>query len=195
MPLPPAAAREELHLRGFRRADGLFDIEARMVDTKTHELRLGSGRVVTPGEPVHEMGVRLVIDDDLRVHDVAAATDAAPYGICREAPGSLDTVKGLRIGPGWSRAVRERLAGPLDCTHLTELLAPLATVALQTLALVREGRAPAQGASGSPSKIDSCYAYASHRELVQQRWPMHFQPEPAGTGDHSLRPRDVAAGS
>lgn len=45
MPLPPSVPRDELQLRrielrGFRRGDGLYDIEARMVDTKTHELTL-----------------------------------------------------------------------------------------------------------------------------------------------------------
>ena len=50
MPLPPSVPRDELHLRsiqlrGFRRSDGLYDIEARMVDTKVHEITLGDGRV------------------------------------------------------------------------------------------------------------------------------------------------------
>jgi len=42
MPLPPSAPRDELHvrrieLRGYRRHDGRYDIEARMVDTKTSD--------------------------------------------------------------------------------------------------------------------------------------------------------------
>ena len=49
MPLLPPVPRDELHLRrielrGYRRADGLYDVEARMVDTKTHELTLEGGR-------------------------------------------------------------------------------------------------------------------------------------------------------
>jgi hypothetical protein len=184
MPLPPASPREEMHLRrielrGFRRADGLFDIEARMDDTKQEPLRLDNGRVVPPAEPVHEMAVRLVVDADLRVVDVMACTDAAPYGVCREAPGTLDVIKGLRIGPGWSRAVRERLSGHRGCTHHTELLGPLATVAFQTLWQVRRAKAQAGNGLGKPAKIDSCYAYASHRELVRERWPMYFQDAPA----------------
>jgi hypothetical protein len=44
MPLPPSVPRDELHLRrielhGYRRHDGLYAIEARIVDTKTSELK------------------------------------------------------------------------------------------------------------------------------------------------------------
>ena len=29
-------------------------------------------------------------------------------------------------------------------------------------------------ANGRPLKIDSCYAYASHRDMVRVRWPEHY---------------------
>jgi hypothetical protein len=180
MPLStPTVTRERLHRRtitydGFRRDDGLFDIEAHIVDTKTQPLTVGTGRVVAPGEAVHDMAVRLVVDEDLTVVDVVACTDAAPQSICPEAPKTLERIKGLSIGPGWSKAVGERLAGRKGCTHLTELLKPLATVAFQTQWKLRENRPPAVDANGKPRKIDSCYAYASDREVVQRLWPMHF---------------------
>lgn len=183
MPLPPSVPREALHLRrielrGFRRVDGLYDIEAHMVDTKTETITVGGGRAVAPAEPIHDMSVRLVLDEDLNVLDIAACTDASPHGICQGATSTLQCLKGLRIGPGWSKAIRERLAGRKGCTHLTELLKPLATVAFQTLWKVRESQPAAVDASGKPRKIDSCYAYASNREIVQVRWPMHFEGAP-----------------
>lgn len=188
MPLPPSVQRDELHLRrielrGYRRDDGLFDIEARMVDTKTHELALADGRIVPPGEPMHDMSIRLVVDEELSVVDIVASTDASPFGICTEATDTLRTLKGLRIAAGWTAAVRERLAGRKGCTHLTELLSPLATVAFQTLSHVRKSKPTTVDASGKPRKIDSCYAYASDREVVHQLWPMHYDgpaaPPPA----------------
>ena len=179
MPLPPSVQRDELHLRrielrGFRRGDGLFDVEARMVDTKTHELALADGRVVPAGEPIHDMSIRLVVDEDLGVIDIVACTDASPFGICPEATETLQSLKGLRIAAGWTAAVRQRLAGRNGCTHLTELLTPLATVAFQTLSQVRQGKPAPVDANGKPRKIDSCYAYASDREVVHRLWPTHY---------------------
>ena len=179
MPLPASVPRDELHLRrielrGYRRVDGLYDVEARMVDTKTEALTVGGGRVVSPGEPVHDMSIRLVVDEDLNVTEVLACTDASPHGVCREATSTLQSLKGLRIGPGWSKAIGERLAGRKGCTHLTELLKPLATVAFQTLWKVRGNQLAAVDASGKPRKVDSCYAYASDRELVRQQWPIYY---------------------
>jgi len=183
MPLPDSGPREELHhrridLRGYRRADGLYDIEARMNDAKATEVVVGGGRKVPVGGFVHDMWIRLVVDEDMLVVDVAAVSDATPYDICPEATGALQTIKGLRIGAGWTRAVRERLSGRKGCTHLTELLQPLATVALQTLWEVRKSRPQALDGTGKPRKIDSCYAYASDREVVHKLWPMHYDGPP-----------------
>jgi hypothetical protein len=179
LPLPPSIERQELHLRrvelrGFLRVDGLYDIEARLVDTKTEALTVGTGRLVPPGEPLHDMSVRLVVDADLTVIDVDACTDAAPQSICPQAASTLQSIKGLRIGPGWSKAIAQRLAGHRGCTHLTELLKPLATVAFQTQWKLRESQPTDVDENGKPRKIDSCFAYASDREVVQHRWPMHF---------------------
>jgi hypothetical protein len=178
MPLPPPLPRDELHqrrieMRGYRRHDGLYDIEARITDTKSSTLALRE-KTVPAGAPIHDMWLRLVVDEDLTVHDVVAATDASPFPLCREAVGALAAIKGLRIGPGWSRAVKERLRRAENCTHLAELLMPLATTAYQTLAPLRHGQPDRLDASGRPLKINSCYAYSSRREVVMRRWPRHY---------------------
>jgi hypothetical protein len=172
-------ARETLHLRsielrGYGREDGLFDIEARMIDRKTRELTLGDGRVLPAGEPLHDMWVRLVVDEDLVVVDISASTQVAPWGVCRDATATLQVMRGARIGGGWSTAIRQRLAGRNGCTHLTELLRALATVAFQTIEPVRPIAPVAVDTHGTPRKIDSCYAYASDREVVRLRWPRHY---------------------
>lgn len=187
MPLPPSVPRDALHLRhvelhGYRRHDGLYDIEARMIDSKTSEIRLLDGRLLPGGEALHDMSVRMVVDDALTVVDIVASTDASPFGICTEATETLQTMKGLRIAHGWSQAVRERLSGRQSCTHLAELLGPLATVAFQTLAQVRLAKPAAVDATGRPLKIDTCYAYASDREVVKRLWPEHYDGERASAG-------------
>jgi len=151
-----------------------------MVDSKTHELAIERGRTVPPGAAIHDMSIRLVVDEDLNVIDIVASTDASPFGLCPEAAATLHSMKGLRIGAGWSTAIRQRLAGPKGCTHLTELLMPLATAAFQTLSHVRQARPTPVDPNGKPRKIDSCYAYASDREIVQRRWPAYYDG-PAAT--------------
>jgi len=141
-----------------------------MVDTKTHNLTLASGRDVAAGEPIHDMWIRLVVDDDLNVIEIVAS----PFTICPEATETLQSMKGLRIGAGWSAAIRQRLAGRNGCTHLTELLTPLATVAFQALFSIRQTKPIPVDTNGRPRKIDSCYAYASEREVVRRRWPMYY---------------------
>jgi hypothetical protein len=180
MPLPPPAPREELHLRrvecrGFRRADGLWDIEGHIVDTKTYGFdNVWRGRIEA-GTHVHDMTVRITIDENYVVHDAHAVTEAGPFRICPDAASAIGSIKGLRIGRGWTRAVKERLGGTKGCTHIMELLGPMATTAVQTLVVMR--RAKPENPAERPWLLDSCYAYASDREVVKQRWPQHYTGE------------------
>lgn len=77
---------------------------------------------------------------------------------------------------GWSKAVRSRLGGERSCTHLMELLIPLATVAFQSLSYPSRTRPERLDATGRPLKIDSCYAYGAERELVLRQWPEFHRP-------------------
>ena len=79
MPLSSPAAREHIHnrtveCRGYRREDGLWDIEGRLVDVKTYTFHNNERGDVPPGEPVHEMWIRLTVDDDMKIHGVEATT-------------------------------------------------------------------------------------------------------------------------
>src|SRR5581483_2991 len=117
------------------------------------------GGRIPAGEPVHDMWLRLTLDDKLKVHDVEAAVDRSPYPPCPHAVASLAVLKGHSIAPGWSLLVKKLLGGAKSCTHLMELLMPIATTAYQTMAPHR--RAAAAPVPGQrPGKIDSCYAYS-----------------------------------
>jgi len=179
MPLSPPADREPLHrrlieCRGYRRRDGLWDVEGHLVDTKTYSFPNQDRGEIHAGEPLHEMWVRLTFDDDLVVRDVEAVTDAGPYKICPDAAPKLGVLKGLRIAHGWTRAVKERLGGAKGCTHLVEMLGPVATVAYQTLVSLRMKRLDATPTDRRPPVIDSCYAYRSDGEVVRRRWPQFY---------------------
>ena len=86
------------------------------------------------------------------------------------------TLKGLRIASGWSSEVKRRLAGARSCTHVMELLIPMATTAFQSLTKVRRQRPDVLDANGKPTKVDSCYAYAAEREIV----PLFYDRTPEG---------------
>lgn len=180
----PEVGREELHfrridMRGYRRTDGLYEVTGQITDRKPHDFQSPNGdRKVPAGEPVHEMGVRLVYDIDMLVHEVHAFTNAAPYNDCFDAPPTLQAVKGLRLAGGWGSEVRKRLGGEKSCTHLMDILVPMATTAYQTLTVVRAGRPTVLDAQGMPVKINSCYAYGQTRSLVKVKWKnFYIAPE------------------
>jgi hypothetical protein len=186
MPSPADAAvtREELHfrridMRGYRRSDGLFEVEGRVTDRKPYDfMPFSGGKFVPAHEPIHDMGVRVVYDEQLQVRDVTTFTEAAPYVHCPEGGRALQSLKGLRMTSGWTKAVKSRLGGERSCTHLMELLIPMATTAFQSLSVLGLNRNEKLDITGRPIKIDSCYAYGAQRELVRRRWPEFYRPPP-----------------
>jgi hypothetical protein len=177
MPLREAAPRKLIHTRrieckGYERADGLWDIEANLVDTKTyaHSRRHG-GQDRNPGDPVHNLWLRLTIDLDMIVHDVEACTDAGPYPICGDITVNVKRLVGLKIGPGWRREIAARVGGIHGCTHLVELLGPLGTTAFQSTGRAREARNAGKPITKKPYQIGSCHVYAEDAEAVRERWP------------------------
>ena len=91
-------------MRGYRRFDGLFDIEGQVIDTKPFDSRPVVAEATAPaGTHLHDLWVRLVVDDQLVVQDVIAAADATPFPVCREAAATL-----ARLG---SRARGSRRGG------------------------------------------------------------------------------------
>ena len=132
--------KEPLHNRKidlcfYRRSDGLYEVQGRLEDTKTHPFRRQLASEDTPaGTHIHNITLTLVIDDELLVHQAYAHMAATPFDICRGAEQTLAPLQGLRIGAGWTKQVRERLGGAASCTHIVELLGPMATTAFQGLA-------------------------------------------------------------
>ena len=182
MPLDPPAERERLHTRryefgGYRRADGLWDIEGHMTDTKTYTFKNAYRGEVRAGEPLHDMWIRLTLDEDLIVRDIQAVTDAGPYGICPAVTPNFKRMVGVRLGRGWRQKVRDALGGVEGCTHLTEMLLAMATVAFQTLYPILAKKAEANPRPGRPPLIDSCHAFRSDGEVVKKQWPEHYTGE------------------
>jgi hypothetical protein len=105
MPLSPPQERELLHsrdivLRGYRRADGLYDIEAQLTDTKTYGSANRDRGYIDAGEPIHGMWLRLTVDGERRIVACEAASDYTPYIICPAAAPNFTRLAGLQIKPG-----------------------------------------------------------------------------------------------
>ena len=117
MPLPESNSRRELiHKRkvscyGYRRDDGLWDIEGHLTDTKTYDFSNMDRGPVPAGEPVHEMWLRITVDDDLMIHTTEASTDYAPFNICPGAVANFSKIKDIKIGPGFQKEVARLVGG------------------------------------------------------------------------------------
>jgi hypothetical protein len=180
MPLTSPAPRKLIHTRdiqctGYEREDGLWDIEAHLTDRKSvpHSRREG-GRERAPGEPVHDMWVRLTIDLDMKIHQVEAQTDEGPYAVCGNIAPSFKALAGLTIGPGWRRSIAERVGGVKGCTHLVELLGPLGTTAFQATNRARQARSAARPVTKTPFQLNSCHVYKDDSPAVLERWPQFY---------------------
>src|SRR5881392_3596774 len=91
MSLPVSEVERELtHTRrvryeGYKRRDGLFDIEAHLSDVKNHDTHLKTG-VRRAGQPMHDMWLRITIDTSFTILDAVATLEAVPY------PGGCETI-------------------------------------------------------------------------------------------------------
>ena len=185
--LDPTVAREPLHRRaieihGYKREDGLYDIEGHLVDTKPHDFKLAAG-VRKAGDPVHGMWLRITVDRDLHIVDAAAAMDAMPYvDHCNEIVPAYKLLIGLAIRPGYHQRLKELLGGVRGCTHITELAASLATAAFQTMAGQRM-----QDPARKPFQIDRCHALDATKAVVAKYYPKWYKGtekiEAAGEAD------------
>ncbi len=179
MPLSEPATREPIHTRevvcrGYRRADGLWDIEGHLTDVKSYEFTTEQRGRVVPGDPVHGMWIRLTVDDALTVSAVEVVTEKSPYPTCGQITPNFQRLVGLRISPGWTRAVKERLGGTQGCTHLVELLGPMATTAFQTIYPILSRERAAKTGGGRPVLLNTCHIFDSRGEVVRRTWPDHY---------------------
>lgn len=160
--LPPPAARERVHhrtldLQCFLRADGLIDVEGRITDIKPFDLVVSGGEVRPANRPVHDMQLRLTVNNALEVVAVEAAMPQGAQRFCYAASDDYGVLAGLRIGPGWIKQARTRLARGHGCTHITEMLGQIGTAAMQAVYGLRmRGRQPGDQHAADPRLADTC---------------------------------------
>jgi len=182
MPLPvPEVERELTHTRrvryeGYKRADGLWDIEAHLLDTKNHDYQLKTG-VRRAGQGIHDMWLRVTIDRTMTILDAVTSSDAVPYpGGCESIAPAYRKLIGLNLMRGFRKATWELVGSTKGCTHLTELLTGLPTAAIQTFA----GEMKEEREDGKkPFQLDQCHALETSSETVRQWYPKWFKGKAA----------------
>ena len=177
MPLSNPSARHEIHNRSidmkvYGRDDGLYDVEAQLVDKKPFEFKRALNPIpISAGESLHDLWIRITVDNQFFIRGIEASSDATPYRTCKQASGSLSVMVGQQIGSGWSKRVKASLMGVTGCTHLTELLIPMAKTALQGINGIEANRKKRSNLMETPQQLNSCYSYSSDREVVKFLWP------------------------
>ncbi len=185
MPLPESTApRRHVHTRsidyrGFEREDGFWDIEAHMTDIKTYAFRNNWRGEVAVGEPLHEMLLRVTIDNEFVIRDVVAVTDHSPFKMCPEITPAYKALVGIKMGLGWRKAIRLKIGGVAGCTHLTELLFPMATVAMQTIwPLIKHKKNRADSDVGDSEKrpmvLNTCHAWSTDSVVVKENAAKYY---------------------
>ncbi|MEJ7931262.1 DUF2889 domain-containing protein [Ramlibacter sp. AN1015] len=181
MPLPAPQPRTPMHTRqvvynGWRRDDGLWDLEAVLTDTKPFAADLYRPAPLPAGSPVHDLSIRVTLDDAFVVQAIATSMDATPFGECQQATDPMQQVVGVRMGPGWRQALERILGGVRGCTHLRELLFNMATVAYQTIPsgqmhLRRLAGEPEPAQEGPPYHVGRCITWDAEGAVVRRHHP------------------------
>jgi hypothetical protein len=112
------------------------------------------------GDVIHDMQVILTVAwPAMVITSIEGRMRTFPYaGVCPEALPGLQSLVGLAIGRGFTRAVNERIGRQHGCTHVTALIQAMGPV-------VRQGAGVAYGFTnpdapkGAPWFINSCQAW------------------------------------
>lgn len=180
MPLPaPDCSRTPLHNRkirahSFQREDGLWDIDAELIDTKAYDYPKRNGTMQLAGQPFHHMHLRITFDSSFVIRAAIAIYDAAPYaGECMSIEPAYGDLVGMNLLKGFRLRVKERFGRVAGCSHITELATILPTVALQTMANQR--RLPEQDHSASrPFQLEGCHALRLDGAVVKEFYPQWY---------------------
>ena len=178
--LSPPAPRQLLHerrvvTRGYRRDDGLWDIEGELLDEKTYTYADRDRGPLLAGTPMHHMRARLTVDSDLVIRAAEGAMPAHPFSTCLRGTEPVRALVGASLAKGFRRAVEDAMGRTAGCTHLRDLLLATATTAYQTISSWREQFMPEAGApkaaDGKPFFLDQCVSWAETSPVVAVHFP------------------------
>jgi hypothetical protein len=156
----------------FRRDDGLFEIEGRLVDVKDHDYALLTG-LRAAGDPVHDMWVRVTVGSDYLIRALEVKTDEMPYpGACDRIERAYGKLVGASLLHGFRKSLYDAMGGIRGCSHVTELLAQLPTAAIQMFAGLRR---EIEDEGAKPFQLDRCHALETTTDTVRRYYPQWYR--------------------
>ena len=178
MPLPlPTYPRKPLHNRSikvhsFEREDGLWDVEAELIDSKAFSYIKRNGKEQQAGEAFHHMHLRITIDSSFTIKDAMATYDASPFGEpCTSIASEYRDLIGMNLLKSFRQEVKERFSRTAGCTHMTELAAVLPTAAVQTMSGQRRHAADP---TKRPYQLGGCTAWRLDGEITKEHYPQWY---------------------
>jgi hypothetical protein len=168
--------RRSIDVQVFARGDGFWEVDAHICDIKTRDVKLAGG-VRPAGQPIHDMLLRVVIDEQFNILESGAQTSWMPYaGQCDQHGDAYAQLVGLNLLKGFYSNVKTRLGGVRGCTHITELTQVLPTAVVQAFAgEVMDIREDAVNDT-PPFQINRCHALKDDAPAVQQHYPRWYKP-------------------
>jgi Protein of unknown function (DUF2889) len=178
---PVSGVRRAVHLRrvsceAFEREDGLLEIEGLLLDTKSVPIRLLDGREIPAGEVIHQMRVRLTVDRHRQILDARVYSERHPYRECVDIEQAYQSLVGMRIHPGFTREVKQLFRGVKGCSHISELIPPMASTVFQVLWADSDfGQGDPEGSTERVSPVGGCHALRPEGEIVTLHLPSSFK--------------------
>ena len=181
MALPTAASERQLkHSRSidvqiYARGNGLWEVDAHITDVRPVATQMVNG-MLPAGQPIHDMLLRLVVDERFNIVEAGAQTTAMPYpGQCGAYGDIYGRLVGLNLMRGFRQAVKERVGGAQACTHITELVQVLPTAVVQAFAGDVIDTRGASADSQQPFQIDRCHALRADSPTVRTYYPRWYR--------------------
>jgi hypothetical protein len=181
--------RRLIHVRqvtctAYSRDDGLIEIQGILVDTKPFAVALPERGRIEGDEPIHELVLTVVIDRDLIIKSAFAETRRSPYRDCSVINVRYKRLIGMHIGSGFLSQAKRLFHKTDGCSHLTELLGPIATTAYQAL-----WGEPKQGTQDVFHSVDErafvgcCHALRQNGSVVKLHFPKWYRTASGNSKD------------
>jgi hypothetical protein len=183
-----------IRVQGYAREDGLWDVEAELIDTKPYDFTRKDGTVYPAGAHLHHMHLRITIDERFDIVAAQAVFDAAPYGgECTSIDTAYQDLVGMNLLKNFRQRVKERFGRTAGCTHMTELSLVLPTAAMQSMAKRRRENGAAEP-ERRPFQLGGCHAQRLDGPVVREHYPRWYTgPLAEGDTQAESKPSDTSS--